>query len=106
VVSKGRGRPPVRVRFRRGVAQNDEPSADPRPCAGHPAGDPSGAAAPAAWAMFTAIVVNERPLAVSLGLGAICQGPRSTWCSEKSSDQNSALENVIDWLKSAIHISA
>jgi hypothetical protein len=56
--------------------------------------------------MFTAIVVNERPLAVSLGLGAICQGPRSTWCSEKSSDQNSALENVIDWLKSAIHISA
>jgi hypothetical protein len=57
-------------------------------------------------AMFTAIVVNERPLAVSLGLGAICQGPRSTWCSEKSSDQNSALENVIDWLKSAIHISA
>jgi hypothetical protein len=48
----------------------------------------------------------ERPLAVSLGLGAICQGPRSPWCSEKSSDQNSALENVIDWLKSAIHISA
>jgi hypothetical protein len=52
------------------------------------------------------VIVNERPLAVSLGLGAICQGPRSTWCSEKSSDQNSALENVIDWLKSAIHISA
>ena len=53
-----------------------------------------------------AAIVNKRPLAVSLGLGAIRQGPRSTWCSGKSSGQNSALENVIDWLKSAIHISA